>query len=113
MYVLVAILIFALGMYLFIFEWVVPKTAAITIPQKWRIIPLRQTKDIVHDYLGESLPQFKTAETEVWANGSKGKMYFLHIHYMADTVATSYAIRYQFSSWFGARNYLVDSGSIR
>jgi hypothetical protein len=112
-YILLASFIFAICIYLFVFEWVVPKTAAITIPQKWRMIPLRQAKDIVHDYFGEPLPQYNTSESEVWANGSKGKIYFLRIHYLADTVAISYSIHYQFSNWFSSRNYLVDSSSIR
>ncbi len=110
--ILVLILAVLTGLYFVIFDWVVPKTAAFTIPHKWRMIPLRQTKDIVHNYFGEPLPNH-TPESEEWANGSKGKMYFLKIYYFADTVATSYSIHYEYKNAISSRNYLVDSGSIK
>jgi len=110
--ILVLILAILTGLYFVIFDWVVPKTAAFTIPHKWRMIPLRQTKDIVHGYFGEPLPNH-IPESEEWANGSKGKMYFLRIYYLSDTVAVSYSIHYEYKNAFSSRNYLIDSGSIR
>jgi len=97
-----------------LFSWVVPKTAAFTIPRKWSLIPFGQSKTIVHGYLGEpSVSDGTDTTSEVWASGSKGKMYYLRIRYQADTVAINYSIRYQYRNWLVSRNYLIDSVSIR
>lgn len=95
-----------------IFDVIVPKTAAFTTPQKWKMIPLRQTKEIVHGYYGEPLPAKKADGSEEWASGSKGKMYYLRIYYVSDTIASGYSIHYQYKAWFGSRDYLIDSLSI-
>jgi hypothetical protein len=114
-----AVIIFTLFIILWalnalLFSWVVPQTAAFTIPRKWSLIPLRQSKTIVHGYLGEpSVAPGPDTTSEIWASGSKGKMYYLHIHYHADTIATDYSIRYQYRNWLVSRNYLIDSVSIR
>ncbi|MES2371600.1 MAG: hypothetical protein V4557_03405 [Bacteroidota bacterium] len=96
-----------------VFDVIVPKTAAFTTPQKWKMIPLRQTKEIVHGYFGEPVPGIKTDGSEVWAGGAKGKMYYLRIYYVSDTIASRYSIHYQYKAWFGSRDYLIDSLSIR
>ena len=96
-----------------VFDLIVPKTAAFTIPQKWKMVPLRQTKEIVHGYFGEPVPGTKTGGSEFWTGGSKGKMYYLRIYYVSDTIASGYSIHYQYNAWFGSRDYLIDSLSIR
>lgn len=112
-YIFIASLILFAGVYFFVFEWVVPKTASFTIPQKWRMIPLRESREIVHNYFGEPLPKNNSKDGDIWANGSKGKMYFLRIYYVSDTIALGYSIHYQYKNWFGSRDYLIDSLSIR
>jgi hypothetical protein len=112
-WVFLGLLVLTVVMYFFIFNWMVPKTASFTIPQKWRMIPLRQSKEIVQGYFGEPLPKDSTVTADEWANGSKGKMYFLKIYYVSDTIAASYSIHYQFKHWAASRNYLVDTSSIR
>jgi hypothetical protein len=96
-----------------IFDVIVPKTAAFTTPQKWKMIPLRQTKEIVHGYYGEPVAGIKADGSEEWTGGSKGKMYYLRIYYISDTIASGYSIHYQYKAWFGSRDYLIDSLSIR
>jgi hypothetical protein len=96
-----------------VFDMIVPKTAAFTIPQKWKMIPLRQTKEIVHGYYGEPVTGTKADGSEEWTGGSKGKMYYLRIYYVSDTIAAGYSIHYQYKAWFGSRDYLIDSVSIR
>jgi hypothetical protein len=96
-----------------IFDMIVPRTAAFTTPQKWKMVPLRQTKEIVHGYFGEPVSIIKTNGSEEWTGGSKGKMYHLRIYYVSDTIASGYSIHYQYKAWFGSRDYLIDSISIR
>ncbi len=108
---LVAVLLVMAGMYYLIFDIVIPKTAAFTTPQKWRMIPLRQPKEIVHDYLGK--PVNTQNGVDVWTGGSKGKMYFLRMYYVSDTIASGYAIHYHYSNSILSRKYLIDSVSIR
>ena len=110
-----SLLLISLLLYGLIFSWVVPKTAAWTTPQKWRMLPLRQSKSIVHDYLGEPIPARNPQDStyEEWVSGSNGKRYFLRIDYAADTIAVGYSIRYQYANWLANRNYLIDSVSIK
>jgi hypothetical protein len=96
-----------------VFDVMVPKTAAFTIPQKWKMIPLRQTKETVHGYFGEPVADTKPGGSELWTGGSKGKMYYLRIYYVSDTIASAYSIHYRYKAWFGERDYMVDSSSIR
>jgi hypothetical protein len=114
LWIMGCILIILTFLYWFIFGWVVPKTAAWTSPQKWRMLPLRQPKTIVHDYLGEPIParNSKDSTYEEWAAGSKGKSYFLRIDF-ADSTAVGYSIRYNYSNWMMDRSYLIDSFSIK
>lgn len=91
---------------------VVPKAASFTTPHKWRMIPLRQTKEIVHGYLGQPLPT-NSGGPDTWVAGSKGKMYFLRIYYVKDTIASGFSIHYVFKNRFMSKDYLLDSMSIR
>jgi hypothetical protein len=109
----VALIMLLWGIYAFLFSWVVPKMAAVTVPHKWTMIPLRESKLIVHGYFGEPVTANTDSTMEEWANGSKGKMYFLRIYYAADTVAIAYSIHYRYKNKLASRDYLVDSFSIR
>ena len=113
-FVIVALIVF-IGFKYLIFDIVIPKTATLTVPAKWRMLPLRQPKSIVHDYLGEPIPasDLKDSTYEEWVAGSKGKRYFLRIDYASDTIAVGYSIRYNYSNWLVDRSYLIDSFSIK
>ena len=111
--VLITVMLLMAGMYFFIFEWVVPKTAQLTVPGRWSMLPLRQTKDIVHNYLGEPITQNNATGYDEWAGGSKGKMYFLKIYYVSDTIAAGYSIHYRYKNFLVSKDYLIDSFSIR
>ncbi len=102
-------------LYGWIFSWVVPKTAAWTIPSKWKMLPLQQSRSIVHDYLGDPIPRKdpKDSSYEEWVGGFKGKMYVLRIDYATDTMAVGYTIRFHYKNLFADRNYLIDSFSIK
>jgi hypothetical protein len=62
---------------------------------------------------GEPVAGIKADGSEEWTGGSKGKMYYLRIYYVSDTIASGYSIHYQYKAWFGSRDYLIDSLSIR
>ncbi len=114
LWIISGLLLISLSLYGLIYSWVVPKTAAWTTPQKWRMLPLRQSKTVVQDYLGEPIPARdpKDSTYEEWGAGTKGKRYFLRIDY-ADTVAVGYSIRYHYANWLVDRNYLIDSFSVK
>ena len=101
------------GMYTFLFLWAVPKTAGLAVPAKWNMLPLRQSKDIVHNYLGEPVSRDSVLGYDEWAAGSKGRRYLLKIYYISDTIAARYSIHYQFKNLIVSRDYLIDSFSIR
>lgn len=113
--ILLLLLLFLLwGFYAFLFDFIVPKTALLSIPRKWQMIPLNQSKEIVYNYLGEPNHQTnaKGSIHDEWKNGSKGKMYSLHMYYQ-DTLVVGYSIRYEYENWLFVKKYLLDSFSIR
>ena len=113
--ILTAVMMVVLGIYALLFDWVVPKTANFSLPRKWQMIPLGQKKAIVRDYFGEpsDLRQENDSQTDCWFNGSKGKMYQLHIYYNSDTLAESYSIQYDYKNSLVSKHYLIDSFSLK
>ncbi|MCW3088343.1 MAG: hypothetical protein JWQ78_1729 [Sediminibacterium sp.] len=111
--VIVILLLILWGMYAWIFSWVVPKMAAVTVPHKWNRVPLQQSREIAHGYFGEPSLANKDSTIEQWADGSKGKMYFLRIYYAPDTTAMAFSIHYRFHNALASKDYLLDSFSIR
>lgn len=111
--VLVILLAIIAVIYYLAFDVIVPKAAAFTIPQKWRMVPLSEPRETVRSYFGEPLPESNLANGDVWANGSKGKMYFLTVYYLNDSIAVGYSIHYRFKNWVGSRDYVVDSLMLR
>lgn len=106
------LLLLLAGIYAFLFQWVVPKIAGFAIPGKFKMLPLRQTKTIVRDYLGEPNP-ISVSSFDEWVNGSSDKQYTLRIYYTRDTIATAYAIRYTYQNRVIHKTYLLDSASVR
>ena len=96
---------------LLLLNWVVPKMALFTTPQKWRMLPLRESKPTVRDYLGQ--PSQSAAGFDEWVAGSKGKTYGLRIFYTGDTLAVGYVIHYHYQTSLVNRHYVLDSFSIR
>ncbi len=112
--ILSILLLFAIVLYLFIFSWLIPNTAALSLPHKWRTIPVKQSKMIARNYFGESFINDSTATSgkEVWSAGGKGRMYLLRLDY-TDSVVTGYSIRYAFSNAVISKNYLLDTFSVK
>jgi hypothetical protein len=98
--------------YALAFNWLMPKTAAFAVPGKWNRIPLRESKAIVHGYLGEPANSSRGMEEWIRKNGAN-KQFSLRIYYLADTLATAYSVRFHFKSRLVNRSYLIDSASIR
>ncbi len=112
---IIPVLLLTTAIYFFVFSWLIPKTAMLTIPAIWNRIPLQQSKLIVHDYLGA--PALKDSSikgvTEEWHMGSKDKMYILKINYGTDTAAIGYSIYYAFSNKIISHKYLLEDVSTR
>lgn len=99
--------------YLLIVDWFVPRTAIVGMPVKWRTLPLRESKEIVHNYLGAPFAKDSVLHTESWKTGIGNKTYRLDILYYADTIMSGYSVHYHFEKFGISRDYLVDSASIR
>ena len=110
--ILIAFILIAL-IYLLIIDWFVPRTAIVGMPVKWRTLPLRESKELVHNYLGEPFTKDTTLHTESWQSGPPDKTYRLSILYFADTVMAGYSVYYHFTKFGISRDYLVDSATIR
>jgi hypothetical protein len=111
--VLLIICLTLYGLHYLIFDFMIPKTAPLAMPYKWRMVPLRQNKEIVRGYFGAPDPDRSSLKNDEWFGGTKDKTYILKISYIYDTIASAYSIHYRYRKWFGSREYLIDTGSIR
>jgi hypothetical protein len=111
--ILLIICLTLVGFHYLVFDFMIPKTAPLAIPYKWRMVPLRQNKEIVRGYFGAPDPDHSSLARDEWFGGTKDKTYILKISYIYDTIASSYSIRYRYKKWFGSREYLIDTGAIR
>ncbi len=95
--------------YFFVFNYVVPNAAKISIPYGWRNIPMMQDSVVVHAYLGDiSKEEKNNGLTEFWVKGIKDQEYTLSIHYsQTSKLAVSYRIDYHFKKWFIQKDYLL------
>ncbi len=109
--VLILIMLVMLGFKLLIVDLVIPKTANLTTPPKWRLMPLRQNREILLDYFGN--PEKSQQGVDEWTGGRKGKMHQLRVYYSADSIAIAYAIRYRYSNFLFEKEYVLDSNDIR
>lgn len=109
---LIALVLIAM-VYLLIIDWFVPRTAVIGMPFKWKRLPLRESKAVVHNYLGEPFVKDSILHTESWKTGAGSKTYRLDVLYYADTIMAAYSIHYHFEKFGLRRDYLVDSATIR
>lgn len=107
---ILSMLIMVLLFYVFVFKYVVPNAAKLSIPYTWRNMPLMQDSSIVHAYLGEpSILRDHNVLDESWVKGTKEQQYQLHIHYSASSkLAVSYRIDYHFEKWHIKKDYVLE-----
>lgn len=108
---LILIMLIMVGFKLLIIDLVIPKTAHLTTPPKWRMMPLRQNREVLLDYFGT--PAKSQERVDEWLGGRKGKIHRLRVYYSADSIAVAYAIRYRYSNFLFAKEYVLDSNDIR
>jgi hypothetical protein len=113
--VLIPLIIVLIAFYFFVFSWAIPKSALLSLPVKWRLLPVQQSNQVAHAYLGNFYQRdsIKNNVSETWLQGTKGKMYVLKLWYGMDTIVTGYSIHYQFKNVMANRDYLLDSFSLR
>jgi hypothetical protein len=109
--ILILIMLLMVGFKFLIVDLVIPKTANLTTPPKWRMMPLRQHREVVLDYFGK--PVKCEQRIDEWTGGRKGKLHQLRVYYSVDSIAVAYAIRYRYSNFLFAKEYVLDSSGIR
>ncbi len=95
----------------FLLEWMIPKTAAFSIPSRWKRVPVREKRFTARNYYG--LPTDSSAERDGWEDGTKNKTFRLNIYYNSDSIATSYSIHYRYRKGWLQRSYLLDTFSLK
>lgn len=100
--------------YIFVFNYIVPNAAKISIPYAWRNIPLMQDSSVVNNYLGEpEIDNKKNTLTESWFKGIKNQQYKLTVQYSnTSNLAIAYKIEYHFEKWSLNKNYLIEEKEI-
>ena len=113
--IFIPLLIILIAFYFFVFNWAIPKSALLSLPVKWRLLPVQQSNQVAHTYLGSfyAKDSINNNISETWLQGSNEKMYVLKLWYGTDTVVNGYSIHYQFKNAIASRNYLLDSFSVR
>lgn len=110
-----AMLCMVLLFYVFVFNYVVPNAAKLSIPYIWRNMPLMQDSSTVHAYLGDpSKQQLNKEFKESWEKGIKDQKYQLNIQYSAMSKLTvSYQIEYHFKKWWIQKDYVLETKDTR
>ena len=108
-------LLMVLFFFIFVFNYVVPNAAKLSIPYTWRNVPLSQDSSTVHAYLGDpTKQQVQNGLTESWEKGIKDQKYQLNIVYSEiSKLAVSYTIEYHFKKWLIQKNYVLETKDIR
>lgn len=108
---IVPVILLALLAYALLLNWALPKMAAFAIPAKWKMLPVKQTKTVVREFLGQ--PMLTETGRDEWQSGTASKTYRLSIHYLNDTIASSYAVYYRYQKGWVKKEFLLDSFSVR
>lgn len=109
--ILAALLIW--GFWLCLFSWVVPKMSYATIPQKWKHLPVMQSRSVLHNYLGNPEEQSVSNRQETWLAGTSEKQYRLRVNYLNDSLVGNYAVYYQLHKKWVHKSFLIDSVAVR
>ena len=96
--------------YVFVFTYVVPNAAKISIPYSWRNIPMMQDSSVVNNYLGEGKIDITNKQLEEsWLKGIKNQQYKLTIHFSEESkLVVGYKIEYHFEKWYFKKDYLLE-----
>ena len=96
--------------YVFVFNYIVPNAAKISIPYSWRNIPMMQDSSVVNNYLGEGKIDITNKQLEEsWVKGIKNQQYKLTIHFSEESkLVVGYKIEYHFEKWYFKKDYLLE-----
>lgn len=97
-----------LTLYAVVSFWIIPASAKLTLPIKWKQIPLNQKRTVVTSYLGRSQGMSAaSAQFDTWIVRVNNYEYTLTIQYSRDSVASAYSIRYHFQNLLFDKNGTV------
>jgi hypothetical protein len=100
--------------YIFVFNYVVPNAAKISIPYTWRNMPMMQDSSVVNNYLGEAkiTPNMNGLQ-ESWLKGVKNQQYQLTVRFSnTSNLAVAYKIEYHFEKWYLQKDYILEQKEI-
>lgn len=110
-----SMLIMVLLFYVFVFNYVVPNAAKLSIPYAWRNLPIMQDSSVVNNYLGTSKMDTKNnVIEESWVKGINNQQYQLTIQFSpSSNLAVAYKIEYHFEKWHLKKDYLLEEKEFR
>ena len=105
------ILLIAVGIYAFVYFFIIPETAAQLIPYKWRAVSTGQKKDNYENYLGKSVNGDALLQTkgDQWVLRNGNYTFFLNVEYNADTVGKTLSLEYQFNNYLFSKEGILKS----
>jgi hypothetical protein len=111
---IVSMLTMVIFFYVFVFNYVVPNAAKISIPYTWRNLPLMQDTSVVNIYLGTPFKEIKNnVLEESWFKGINNQQYQLSIQFSTTSnLAVSYKIKYHFEKWHLQKDYILEEKEI-
>ncbi len=102
---LLALLIASLLLLTFAFFVLVPKAAMLSVPYKWRSVPIGQKAFLIHQYFGE--PNMADVDADKWIVRKDNGDYSLTVSYDKDSAVTAYSIEFAYHLWFVRKHYLL------
>lgn len=97
------------GIYLLVYQYIIPKTAAATIPNRWVNIPFVIQRSELHEYLGKPFLIDSNMQTggDTWKAYRNNNYYHLQVIYSADSLIKKYHIEFYYNGWFIKKKYLL------
>lgn len=88
----------------------IPRGAALTVPYKWRNIPLGYQRNILHQYLGNTTTPdtvYTATHRDEWIAYRNNGLYQLQVQYGTDSIATHYQLWFTYRLGFIRKKYLL------
>jgi hypothetical protein len=100
-WIFITIIAVFVAFYSFVYFFVIPKAAVVSIPHKWRNVGVGLKRSEYVFYIGRPDEDSTVAKTnsDIWIMREENYTFQLQLHYTADSIADNAKITYTFSNY--------------
>lgn len=101
------------GIYFLVYQYIIPKTATATIPNRWTNIPFEIQRSELHEYLGKPFLIDSNMQNggDTWKAYRNNNYYHLQVIYSADSLIKQYHIDFYYNGRIIKKKYLLHEKS--